>query len=86
MAKKNLTDDLIELIRSGFYDIVQQFDGQEEEPYEGCDHNLFMWLESGEAKVSLLAPDDPRARNGAKTYTVEISTFMGDAVLTIWEI
>jgi len=86
MPNNNPPKDLIALIRSGCYDIVQQFDGQEEEPYEGCDHNLFMWLESGEAKVSLLAPDDPRAREDAKTYTVEISTFMGDAVLTIWEI
>jgi len=85
MAKNNLTKDLIELIRSGSYEIVQQLEGHDEEPYEGCDHNLFMWLESGEAKVSLLEPDDPRAREDAKTYTVEISTFMGGAVLTIWE-
>jgi len=45
MSKNNLDKDLIELIRSGRYDIVQQFDGQDEEPHEGCDHNLFMWLE-----------------------------------------
>lgn len=85
MAKKNLTKELIELIQSGCFDIVQQFEGKEEEPYEGCSHNLFMWLESGEAKVSILNPDDPRVREGAKTYIVEISTFMGDAILTIWE-
>lgn len=86
MAKKSLKQELIELIQSGCYDIVQQIDGMDEEPYDGCEQNLFMWLESGAAKVSLLNPDDPRVRSGAKTYTVKISSIMGKAVLTIWEI
>lgn len=87
MAKKQQLDkEVLELIYSGSYDIAQQFNGGEEEPYEGCEHNLFMVLESGEAKVTLLDDSDPRARKDCKTYTVEYSTFMGDATLIIWEI
>lgn len=86
MAKKNPTEELMELLQTGCFDIVQQYGDHDEEPYEGCTHNLFMWLESGEATVTLLDETDPRARKGAKTFTMEMSTFMGDAVITIWEI
>jgi len=84
--KKDLTQEVLDLVYSGSYDIVQQFNGSDEEPYEGCTHNLYMVLESGEAIVSLLKDDDEHARKGCKTYTVEYFTFMGDAKLIIWEI
>ena len=87
MAKKtNLDKEILDLINSGDYDIAQQVNGGEEEPYEGCVHNLYMVLESGEAKVSLLDDSDPRARKDCKTYAVEYSVYMGKFTLIIWEI
>ena len=80
------TKEVLDLVYSGNYNIAQQFNGGDDEPYEGCEHNLYMVLESGEAKVSLLDESDSRARKDCKTYTVEYSTFMGEAILIIWEI
>ena len=84
--RRNLDKEVLDLVYSGNYDIAQQFNGGDEEPYEGCEHNLYMVLESGEANVTLLDESDPRARKGCKTYTVEYSTFMGAVTLIIWEI
>ena len=84
--KRNLDKEVLDLVYSGNYDIAQQFNGGDEEPYEGCEHNLYLVLESSEANVSLLDESDPRARKGSKTYTVEYSTFFGNATLIIWEI
>lgn len=84
--KKDLDMEVLELVYSGKYNIVQICDGQNEEPYEGCTHNLYMVLESGKAKVELLDVTNPHAREDCKTYSIEYSTFMGTFTLIIWEI
>ena len=84
--EKDYAQEVLRLVYRGYYNIVQQLNGGDEEPYEGCVHNLFMILEDGEAKVSLLDESDPRARKGCKTYTVEYSIYAGEATLIIWEV
>lgn len=87
MARNSLTKQVMDLLNSGDYDIVQTIDGEAEEPYEGCEHNLMMVLNSGEAKVTKLKPTDPHARENCTTYAVEYSTFFaGIITLYIWEL
>ena len=89
MAKKNakkVIEDLIELLWSNRFEWVQQVDGGDEEPHEGCINNMIVWLESGEAKVSVFEATDPQARDNSKTYKVEIPIWENDYVVTIWEI
>ena len=85
MAKKNYKKEVLKLVESGDYNIVQQINGGPEEPYEGCEHNLFMILGDSEPKVSLLDSSDPQARTDCKTYKVDYDTFLGHCVLIIWE-
>lgn len=82
--KKDYTNDVLDLVESGYYNVEQQINGGEIEEYEGCRNNIFMVLLSGEAKVSLLDASDPRAKNDFKTYCVEYSTFIGNITLIIW--
>lgn len=87
MAKKiNHKKEVLKIISSGCYDIVQQINDGPEEPYEGCEHNLYMILEDPEPTVSLLDSSDPQARPNCKTYKVEFDTFMGHCTVIIWEI
>lgn len=87
MAKKvNYKKEVLELVSSGCYDIVQQINNGPEEPYEGCVHNLYMILEDDETTASLLEPSDPQAREDSRTYKVDFDTFMEHGTLIIWEI
>lgn len=87
MAKKrDIRNELLDLIHDGSFDIVQQINGGDEEPYEGCTHNLDMILDSDEATVRELDDSDPHARKGCKTYLIEYSTIFGDIMLFIWEV
>lgn len=85
MAKKNYKKELLKLVESGDYNIVQQINDGPEEPYEGCEHNLFMILGDSEPKVAFLDSSDPQARPNCKTYKVDYDTFMGHCVLIVWE-
>lgn len=85
MAKKiDYKKEAFELVLSGCYNIVQQINDGPEEPYEGCEHNLFMILQDSEPKVTLLKSSDPQARPGCKTYKVEFDTFKGHCAAIIW--
>ena len=87
MAKKiNLKKEVLELVQSGCYDIVQQINDGPEEPYEGCEHNLFMILNDNMSTVKLLDSSNPQARKDYKTYKVEFDSFIGHCTTIIWEI
>jgi len=86
MTKKDYKQEVLELIQSGCYDMVQQINDGPEEPYEGCMHNLYMILEDDEPTATLLEPSDPQAREDSRTFKVEFDTFMGHGTLIIWEI
>ena len=49
----SLKKEVLNLIQSGCYDIVQQINDGPEEPYEGCEHNLYMILEDPEPTVTV---------------------------------
>lgn len=86
MAKKNdYKKEVLDLVSSGCYNIVQQINDGPEKPYEGCEHNLFMILCDSEPTVTLLDSSDPQARPNCKTYKVEFDTFMGHCAAIIWE-
>jgi len=86
MAKKtDYKEEVIDLVTSGCYDIVQQINDGPEEPYEGCEQNLFMILLDPGPIVTLLDKSDPQARKDRKTYKVEFDTFMGHCSAIIWE-
>ena len=85
MDKEEVMQELVELVQSWNYNIVQQMNGGEETEYEGCEHSLMMWLNSGEATVTRIEATEPGASDGKTTYTVAFHNFMGDFVLTIWE-
>ena len=86
MAKKNdYKDEVLDLVSSGNYNIVQQINNGPEEPYEGCEQNLYMILFDPEPTVTLLDPSDPQARPDCKTYKVEFDTFVGHCAAIIWE-
>ncbi len=85
MAKKNYKKEVLDLVESGCYNIVQQINDGPEEPYEGCEHNLYMILLDSEPTATLLDPSDPQARPDCKTYKVEFDTFMGHCAAIIWE-
>ena len=87
MAKKNdYKKEALDLVSSGCYGIVQQINNGPEEPYEGCEHNLYMILGGPEPSASLLDSSDPQARPNCKTYKVEFDTFEGHFAVIIWEI
>lgn len=81
----NYKKEVLKLVESSDYNIVQQINDGPEEPYEGCEHNLFMILGDPEPKVTLLDSSAPQARPNCKTYKVDYDTFMGHCVLIIWE-
>ena len=85
MAKKNYKKEVLQLVQSGCYNIVQQINNGPEEPYEGCEHNLYMILLDPEPTVTLLGSSDPQARPQCKTYKVEFDTFMGHCAAIIWK-
>jgi len=87
MEKKiDYKKEVLMLVTSGCYDIVQQINDGPEEPYEGCEHNLYMILEDDEPVVSLLDSSDPQAREDCRTYKIEFDSFLGHCVAIIWEI
>ncbi len=77
---------VLKLVQSGCYNIVQQINDGPEEPYEGCEHNLYMILEDPEPTVTLLDASDPQARPNSKTYKVEFDTYLGHCAAIIWEV
>lgn len=86
MAKKiDYKDEVLDLVSSGNYNIVQQINNGPEEPYEGCERNLYMILLDPEPTVTLLDSSDPQARPDCKTYKVEFDTFVGHCAAIIWE-
>ena len=87
MGRKQKVENIVlDLVYNGNYDIVQQINYGEEEPYEGCTRNLCMVIESGEATVQKLDESDSRSRKGCNTYTIKYSTYLGDVLLIIWEV
>ena len=87
MAKKiDYKKEVIDLVSSGNFDIVQQIIDGPEEPYEGCEHNLYMILSAPDPTATLLKSSDPQARPNCKTYKVEYDTFEGHFAVIIWEI
>ena len=85
MGKKDIKKEVLALVYSGCYDIVQQINNGPEEPYEGCPHNLLMILGDDESLVKVLDSTDPQSRKDSKTYKVEFDTFMGHCAVIIWE-
>ncbi len=78
-------NEVLDLVLSGCYNIVQQINDGPEEPYEGCEHNLYMILCSPEPTATLLDSTDPQARPNCKTYKLEFDTLMGHCAAIIWE-
>ncbi len=83
---KNIRKEVLKLVYSGRYSIVQMMNNGPEQPYMGCVHNLFMILEDDESIVTQLEPSDPHARKGCKTYNIAYISFMGVCNLIIWKI
>lgn len=81
----NSKKEVLKLVSSGCYNIVQQINDGPEEPYEGCEQNLYMILEDVATKVSLLSPSDSQARKDCKTYKVEFDMFIGHCAVIIWK-
>lgn len=82
----DLKNELMALVSSGRYEIVQQINDEAEEPYEGCEHNLMMILDGQGTTVKLLDTADPQARKDCKTYKVTFKTYMGRCAVVIWEV
>jgi hypothetical protein len=78
-------NEVLDLVLSGCYNIVQQINDGPEEPYEGCEHNLYMILCSPEPTATLLDSTDPQARPNCKTYKQEFDTLMGHCAAIIFE-
>ena len=85
MARIDYKKEVLDLVSSGCYNIVQQINGGPEEPYEGCEQNLYLILLDPEPTVTLLDPSDPQARPDCKTYKVEFDTFVGHCAAIIWK-
>lgn len=82
---EDIKKEVLGLIQSGCYDMVQRINGGPEEYYEGCTHNLYMILTDPEPTAEVVADDDPAKREG-KTYRVKYDTFMAKCEFIIWEV
>lgn len=77
---------ITDLLDSGCYEATQIIGSGNEEPYEGCEHNILMAMWDDETKVEKLASDDPLCRENCNTYRVQFEGFFGVGQIIIWEV